>query len=163
MVDIVSAANTSPLRITVRPNSVSHRGEGALTLVVTAPLGLAIATGFVLLGAWPVAPFVLLALAGLTAAVYFVHRHTGDFERIVVDQDKLTVDRHDPDRDEHFEFNGCWVQVVQRNSTEGGCTYLALRSHGREVALGHDLTEDERASVGSALRSRLAQLRPLRF
>lgn len=159
MVDIVSAANAAPLRITVRPNSVLHRGEGALTLALTAPVGVAIAIGFAFLGAWPVAPFVLLALAGLAAAVYLVHRHIGDFERIVVDDDKLTVDRHDPRGDEHFEFNGHWVQVVQRPSSEGGCAYLALRSHGRELPLGSELTADERATVGRALHDRLADLR----
>lgn len=159
MVDIVSATNTAPLRITVRPNSVQHWWEGALTLAVAAPVGLLIAAGFLLLGAWPVAPFVLLALGGLALAVYLVYRHVGDFERIVLDDDKLTVDRHAPGRDQHFEFNGCWVQLVQRRASAGGCAYLALRSHGRELALGRDLTDDERASVGRLLAARLARLR----
>lgn len=159
MVDIVSTANATPMCITVRPNSVLHGGEGALTLAIVTPIGVIIAAGFALLGAWPVAPFVLLAVAGLGLAVYLVHRHIGDFERIVVDADRLTVDRHDPAGDQHFEFNAYWVQVVQRATLDGGCAYLALRSHGREVSLGHHLTEDERASVSRVLRARLAALR----
>lgn len=159
MVDIVNAASASPMRIVVRPNSVLHRDEGALALAVTAPAGFAIAALFVLLGAWPVAPFVLAALAGLAVAVWLVHRHAGDFERIVVDDDKLVVDRHDPGGDHHFEFNRSWVQVIQRRASAGGCAYLAVRSHGREVPIGHDLTDQERASVGRALLARLARLR----
>lgn len=159
MVDIVSTANAKPMCITVRPNSVLHRGEGMRTLAVTVPLALALAAGFALFGAWPVAPFVLLAIAGLGLAVYLVHRHLGDFERIVLDADRLTVDRHDPAGDQHFEFNACWVQLLQRTTPEGGCAYLALRSHGRELPLGSNLTDDERASVCRALRDRLARLR----
>lgn len=159
MVDIVSAAKTAPLRIIVRPNSALHRGEGALTLAATAPVGVFIASVLVAFGAWPVIPFVLLALAGLAAAVYMVYRHRDDFERIVLTDDKLVVDRHRPDGDEHFEFNGFWVQLVQRQAEEGGCAYLALRSHGREVALGGQLNDAERAVVGRVLSSRLALLR----
>lgn len=159
MVDIVSTANATPMCITVRSNSVLHRGERARTMALTVPLALAMAVGFALVGGWPVAPFVLLALVGIGLAVYLVHRHLGDFERIVVDADRLTVDRHDPDGEQHFEFNACWVQLLQRTTPEGGCAYLALRSHGRELPLGNNLTDDERASVGRALRDRLARLR----
>lgn len=159
MVDIVSTANTAPLRITVRPNSILHWGEGTMTLAIAAPLGTVIAGGSVMLGAWPVAPFVLTALAGLAGALILVHRHLDDCERIVLDRDRLTVDRHLPGQDQHFEFNGCWVQLVQRRARSGGCAYLALRSYGRELPLGRDLTDDERASVGRLLAARLARLR----
>lgn len=159
MVDIVSAAPAATLRITVRPNSAMHHGEGLLTLAVTVPLAVIIAAVFFFLGAWPVVPFVLLALAALGLAVYCVQRHAGDFERITVDDETLSVDRHDPQGDEHFEFNGYWVQIIRRQAAAGGCAYLALRSHGRELAVGHDLTDDERASVGRALLSRLARIR----
>lgn len=159
MVDIANAAKTAPLRIIVRPNSALHRGEGALTLAITAPIGLAIATVLIAFGAWLAVPFVLLALTALTAAVYAVYRHRDDFERIVIADDKLTVDRHQPDGDQHFEFNGYWVQVVQRHAETGGCAYLALRSHGRELALCHYLNDAERAVVGRVLSSRLALLR----
>lgn len=156
MVDIVSAPPAAPLRITVRPNCAVRRGEGMRTLAVATPIGIVIAIGFVWLGAWPVVPFVTLALAALAFAVHLVERRAGDFERITVDDDKLTVDRHDFTGDEHFEFNCYWVQVVVRQAAAGGFAYLALRSHGREVAVGHDLTDEERATVGSALLSRLA-------
>ena len=161
MVDIASSANATPMTpmcITVRPNSVLHMGEGTLTLLIVSTIGIVISAGFALLGVWLVAPFVLLALGGLGLGVFLVHRHAGDFERIVVDADRLTVDHHDATGDQHFEFNACWVQVVQKAALDGGCAYLALRSHGRELALGHDLTDDERASVGRALRVRLARL-----
>jgi uncharacterized membrane protein len=159
VVDIVCTANAAPMCIIVRPNSVLHRGEGVLALAVTALVGVLIAVGFTLLGAWPVAPFVVLALAGLGLAVYLVGRHVGDFERIVVNDDWLTVDRHDPLGDQHFEFNGYWVQVEQKNNLDGGCEYLALRSHGRELVVGSNLTTEERAEVSRALRVRLARLR----
>lgn len=159
MVDIVSTANAAPMCITVRPNSVLHRSDGIWALAVATPVVLVVAVAFALLGAWPVAVCMVLSLIGLGVAVYLVERHTTDFERIVVDADRLTVDSHDPAGDHHFEFNGYWVQIVQRPAEDGGCAYLALRSHGRELVVGQGLTDDERASVSLALRARLARLR----
>jgi uncharacterized membrane protein len=159
VVDIVNPPGASPLRITVRPNCAVHRGEGLRTLAVAAPIGVAIGLAFLWLGAWPVVPFVTLALAALTLAVHLVERRAGNFERITVDSKKLTVDRHYWTGDEHFEFDCYWVQVIARQAQAGGLAYLGLRSHGREVAVGHDLTDDERATVGSALLSRLAWLK----
>ena len=159
MVDIVSAASATPLRITVRPNCAFVRGDQNLLVGIVVPVGIAIGLVFWHLGAWPVVPFVALALAALLVAGYAVRRHADDFERITLTGDRLFVDRHDPKKDEHYEFNGHWVQVVCHPAAAGGCDYLAVRSHGREVQLGHDLTDGERASVGAALISRLGSLR----
>lgn len=154
MVDIVSAAPATALRITVRPNSAVNGRWRLFVLVLLLPLFSAIGAGFVLLGAWPVAPCLALALGGLWLGLRQIERHAGDFERIVLCDDRLLVDRHDPRHDEHLEFNSLWVQVV----THGDGT-LALRSHGCEFPVGNDLTESERVAVGRELRSTLARAR----
>lgn len=159
MVDIVGSAGAAPLEITVRPNCALRAGECFVVLALLLPVSLLIAAGFTFFGAWLVVPFVALALAALLWAMRELARHAGDFERITLAGDRVLVDRHRPDADEHFEFNGYWVQVICRPAAAGGCDYLALRSHGRELVLGLDLTDRERASVGKALLTRIARMR----
>lgn len=154
MVDIVCTASATPLRITVRPNSAVNGHWRAFVLLLLLPLFSAIGVGFVLLGAWPVVPCLALALGGLWLALRAVERHADDFEEIMLRGDHLLLDRHDRTGDQHLEFNCHWVQVVSR-----GAGYLALRSHGREFPVGHDLNDAERAAVGRELRSVLARTR----
>lgn len=159
MVDIVGGASAMPLRITIRPNSALHPKDALIAAAIAAPVGAVIAALFARFGAWPVAVFVALAFAGLFIATRLIQRRNDDIERIAFDAWTVTVDRHDHDGDSHYEFNGPWVQLVERSAADGGCTYLALRSQGREVSLGEHLTEDERASVSRVLRDRLRKLR----
>lgn len=159
MVDIVNTAAATPLRITVRPNSAVNGKWHAFVLLLVVPVFSAVGIGFALIGAWPVLPCLLIVMLALVVALRHIERHAEDFERITLNDDVLTVDRHAPDQDEHMEFNSRWVQVVSLDSAPGETRYLALRSHGRELPVGHDLTDTERATVGGALRSRLSRLR----
>lgn len=158
MVDIVGDARRE-LRITIRPNSAFHPRDAMFAAVIAAPVGAILAALFVSLGAWPVALFLLFAVGGLWMAVLAVRRERGDIERIAFDKWTVTFDRHDARQgDTHLEFNGPWVQIIERSSIDGGCEYLALRSKGREVALGKCLSLDERAEVGRLLRTRLREM-----
>jgi len=159
MVDIVGDAQRAPLRITIRPNSAFHPRDAMCAAAIAAPVGAILAALFVSLGAWPVAFFLLFAVGGLWMAVLAVRRERGDIERIAFDDWTVTVDRHDARKgDTHLEFNGPWVQVIERPSINGGCEYLALRSQGHEIALGQCLSLDERAAVGRLLRTRLREI-----
>lgn len=159
MVDIVNTAAANHLRITVRPNSAVNGRWFAFILLLLLPVFSAVGIGFTLLGAWPVLPCLLLVVLALGGAFHHIERHAGDFERITLSDDLLTVDRHAPGEDEHLEFNSQWVQVVSHEIAPGETRYLAFRSHGREHPVGHDLSDDERATVGRALKSRLNRLR----
>lgn len=159
MVDIVNAAPAVPLRITVRPNSAVNGRWRLFVLTLLAPLFSLVGIGFTLLGAWPVLPCLVLTLLALGCALRHVERHAGDFEQITLEDDRLVVLRHAPDRDERFEFNSCWVQVVLHDAAPGVKAHLALRSHGRELPVGLALTDDECVTVGSELRFRLSRLR----
>lgn len=159
MVNIVGDASKAPLRITIRPNSAFHPRDAIRAAMVAAPVGAVLAALFVSLGAWPIAVFLLLTLGGLWMAVLAVRRERGDVERIAFDEWTVTIDRRDAKAgDTHLEFNGPWVQVIERPSLSGGCEYLALRSRGREIPLGQCLSLDERAAVGRVLRTRLREI-----
>jgi len=158
MVDIVNTAAKAPLRITVRPNSAVNGRWHSVVLLLLVPVFGAVGLGFTLLGAWPVLPCLLLVMFALVGALQHIERHAGDFERITLDDDVLTVDRHAPEQDQHLEFNSRWVQLVSHDIAPGETRYLALRSHGREHPVGLELSDDERAAVGRELKSRLYKL-----
>jgi len=158
MVDVVNTTTVKPLRITVRPNSAVNGRWRAFVLLLLIPVFGAVGLGFTLLGAWPVLPGLLLVMLALVWALRHIERHAGDFERITVGNDLLTVDRHAPKQDEHLEFNARWVQVVSHDIAPGETRYLALRSHGREHPVGLALSDHERAAVNHALRVRLRRL-----
>jgi len=159
MVDIVGAASPAHYCITMRPNCSFPSGGHFYFLALSVPVCGIVAVWFTFLGAWPVVPFVVMALAALGHAFHQVRRHAGDFERITIDEDRLVLESHDLKKDERFEFNCYWARVVMRE--EGMCRhcYLALRSHGREVPFGHLLSDEERAQVGQRLNLCLASIR----
>lgn len=159
MVDIVGAASPAHYCVTVRPNCSLPAAGHFYFLALTLPAYSLIAVGFTLLGAWPVVPFFLLALAALAHAFYQMWRHAGDFERITIDDDKLILESHNRERDEHYEFNCYWAKVVLREEGIRGHCHLSLCSHGREVPFGHLLSDDERAMVGRELYLRLSGFR----
>jgi uncharacterized membrane protein len=159
MVDIVGTAPAAPLRITVRPNSITRGRDGLRALIAVAAVSIPVAGWFALAGAWPVTLFALVAPLGVALALRHLRRQAGDVERITLARETLTVDRHEQGDVRHLEFNGCWVTLVAHRAASGGCDYLALRSHGHEFPLGRNLTDDERATVGRTLQARLARLR----
>lgn len=146
--------------VTVRPNSARWgRRFPWFVALVLVPVGLAIGVGCLLIGAWPVLPFLALSLGAVAAAFHQVHRHAGDYERLTVCRDRLILERHDTCHDQRLEFNARWVQMVAPAQPGGGYRYLALRLHGHDEPFGRHLTEDERARVGRELGWRLARLR----
>jgi uncharacterized membrane protein len=159
LLDRVDTELVKPLRITLRPSSAVHGRWRALILLGLIPVCGTIGLGFTLLGAWPVLPFLLMAMFALVGLLQHIERHAGDYERITVNDDRLIVDRRAAEEDEHLEFNSQWVQLVSQDIAPGETRYLALRSHGQEHPLGRNLSDDERATVGRLLRARLNALR----
>ncbi|MEF8700793.1 MAG: DUF2244 domain-containing protein [Candidatus Accumulibacter sp. UW25] len=160
MVEVAAAVdNPTHLCVTARPNSVSGRSGLRVSMWVLIPACTIAGTAFLFLGAWPVSVFMGLHIALLAAAFRHVERHSGDFERLLLDGDRLIVDTHTLDQDEHMEFNSHWVQVALRSTAVGGGNTLALRSHGKEVIFGRLLSDAERMAVSRELGRRLARIR----
>lgn len=159
MVECVRAEDPAHFCVTARPNFVAGSPGLRLAMVILLPWWGGVGAVFVKLGAWPVTLFMLLPLLGLAWAFHQVERHAGDFERLTLDDDRLILDSHTPDQDQHLEFNSHWVQVALQPAAVGGGTMLTLRSHGKEVAFGRLLSDEERATVSRELSRRLAQIK----
>lgn len=160
MVEFVGVADpVSPFSVTARPNSVTGRPGLLISMAVLVPSCSITGLAFLFIGAWPVTLFMGLHILALLAAFAYVERHTSDFERLTLANDRLILDTHTPDEDSHLEFNGHWVQVDLQAASVGGGNRLCLRSHGKEVPFGRLMSDDERLAVSRELRRRLARLR----
>lgn len=158
MVDVVGTASAEHYSITARPNtSLSAAGRMCVLSAITL-FTLLLSLGFTLLGAWPVLPFAGAELIALWYCFRHVRRHADDYESLTIDDSRIVLQKHAPGIDLHEELNGCWARVVMECMADGGCSRLALRSHGREFEFGSFLSSDERLHLGRQLTSRLGRV-----
>jgi uncharacterized membrane protein len=160
MVDVSGTTSSAHYSITARPNCSLSAASTLCVFSLIALVTLGISLGFALLGAWLVLPFAGLELLVLWLCFRHVWHHVHDFERLVIDNDKVIVDMHDPQSDSHFELNSCWAQVVMDMLPDGECRRLALRSHGKEIEFGRLLNSRERLDLGLNLKARLGHSPP---
>lgn len=115
-----------------------------------ALFSMLIAAAFAAAGAWLIIPFAGIEIAALGAAAWFTLRKSGDFEWLAFDGDRILVEVRERGRSRQYEFNRCWARLV---TDRGGA--VALRSHGREIAIGRFCGEEGRQELARELRSRL--------
>lgn len=155
MVDVCGSTSSVHYSITARPNCSLSPAGTLCAFSIIAFISLAIALGFTLLGAWPVLPFAGIELAILWLCFRHIWRHAHDYERLIIDDDRVIVEKHDLKCDSHIELNGYWAQVVMEYLPDGDCRRLALRSQGKEIEFGRLLNSEQRLDLGRRLRSRL--------
>ena len=115
-------------------------------------VSLGIAGAFSLIfGAWPIMPYAAIEMVVLYLAFRYVDRHAGDYERVTIRGDSVSVEVHEGTDVSRFELQRYWVQVA----CDHGGTRLALRSHGREVEVGRYLSEAQRSRMARELSQEL--------
>lgn len=121
-------------------------------------ISLAIALIWTWLGAWLVLPFAGLEIAALALAFFLNARHAGDYERIRLRRDVLTVEICDANRVSRYELNPHWARIIE--DRRGMARRLAVLSHGREYEIGRHLDDDGRQWLARELRRWLPDHRP---
>ncbi len=124
-----------------------------LMVLVFGSLGffsIAVALVFAVLGTWLIIPFAGLEIAALACAAGWTCRRSADFERLALEGDRIVVETGNRGLVRRFEFNRCWAKLVK--AADGS---VALRSHGREVAIGRYCGDEGREELARELRSRL--------
>jgi len=134
-----------------RNNSLSRSGR-LLTFVFTLGLSLGIALVF---GAWLVTVFAGVEMLALYFAFRHIDQHAGDYERVVIQGNRLEVEVAEGRAVKCFEFNRYWSQVV----CDDRGRRVALRSHGRELEIGRHLCEEQRMLMANELRRELRGIR----
>lgn len=140
-------------KIVSKPNcSMTPEGRVRLFLLL-AVIPVFVGVGFSLAGLWLVFPFVGLELLALAYAFYYINCHASDYESITIDDDRLIVEKRSYKQTSQFVLNPYWAQVVL-NDAPSGKPHLYLRSHGKEVEVGHYMSGEQREALAQQLQKR---------
>jgi uncharacterized membrane protein len=116
------------------------------------------ALGFAAFGAWMVLPYSALEMVVLYVAFLWIERHASDWERVSVVGDRVTIERQCGGILVRHEFNRYWTRVeVGEEEGLARTPRLKLRSAGKCVAVGEELSAAERVSLARDLRRVLAK------
>ena len=116
----------------------------ALALVV-----LAIGGGFAIAGAWLVLPFAGLEVLALGAAFVLYARRAADYERIVLESGRLTVEVAEAQTTSRYEMEARRARVYVEEER------VVLRGAQQQLELGRHLDADGRVAFAAALQERL--------
>ncbi len=159
MMECTEAGAAAQFMLVARRNhSLSPVGR-QLVLASFFLVSSAISLAFFAVGAWPVLPFAGLELAAVCWAFRCIERHAADFESIVIDGDRVVVERQEQGQTSRFEFNRHWAQVRCIPAHSGQPASLMVRSHGREVVFGRHLPEEKILEVAGRVKQQLKNQR----
>ena len=142
-------------RITSYPyRSLGPRGYRVLfALVIAANLFGALV--FLAMGAWPVSGFMGLDVLALYIAFRISYLQAQAFERILIRDGLITVERSDRHGNLSTEsLPSYWARVDFDGDDEGG--NISLRSHGRSIGVGRLLSNFERAAFAETLKKAIS-------
>lgn len=138
--------------ISKRNSSLTAQGRVKLFFLL-AIIPILVGIGFTIMGLWVVFPFVGLELFGLAYAFYIMNCHADDYESIVIDNDKLTIEKHRRMSTKQFVLNAIWAQVVLSQAPNGHL-HLYLRSHGKDIEVGQYMDNEQRTELAAQLKMR---------
>jgi uncharacterized membrane protein len=121
----------------------------ALAVVV-----LGIGAAFAFAGAWLVMPFAGLEVLVLAAAYLAYARHAADYERIVLESGRLTVEVAEAHRVSRYEIEARLAEVYLEAVKPQGAR-VKLRGAREELELGRHLDERTRVEFAAELQKRL--------
>jgi uncharacterized membrane protein len=133
--------------------SISPAGlAGVYVALAVAVLG--IGAGFAFVGAWLVLPFAGLEVLLLGAAYLAYARHAADYERIVLESGRLTVEVAEAQRLSRYEIEARRATICLEAGKRRGAR-VVLRGAGEELELGRHLDEETRVEFAAELQKRL--------
>jgi len=144
--------------VVLRPHRSSSIDAIRLVSGLLAVVWLAVGGVFIIVGAWPVMPFLGLEVLLIYGALRLNH-HTGNTEEAIsLTERALTVRRLNHwGRRTDVSFPPNWLQVNLAEPPDRR-TPLELRSHGRSLVIGSFLLPEERWDLARALRRELSRL-----
>lgn len=135
--------------------ALTPRQVGAFYLSLIS-VSTAIATVFLLRGAWMVLPFSFVEMAGLGAALLAYARHAVDCERVSLRADALEIESIDGNRRLLTRIDPRLARVEMEARPRGG---LAVVARGERIVVGRFVCERERRRFARELRQALSTAR----
>ena len=118
-----------------------------------ALISLLLAVIFAARGAWLVFPFTLIEIGALGFAFVWWGRHAGDYERIVISADLLSVETSSGDRRRRVERPPAWARIEYDGARRDPIRIVA---GGESIDVGNFVPDDRRAALAKELRGVLA-------
>ncbi|WP_020394326.1 DUF2244 domain-containing protein [Thiolinea disciformis] len=144
-----------PREFVIQPNcSLSHTGRRNFLWVLAGLMGF-IALGLAAQGFWPVMPFLGADLLLAVYAFAYVAKRNQIRERVVIDQDRLTIHHEEAHAPRHWNFPLHWVRVDLKPNTNAPLhgSRLLVGMQGTWIELASFLTQEERSDLAKALRA----------
>ena len=137
----------------------SLNGKGFLIVMgVIAGLSFVCGLMFLLLGAWPVMPFLGLDVVLIYWAFCANYRAAAAYEEVTVTPSELHVRKVSAKGQvAEWSLNPVWVRLERETHEEFGLMRLLLVSHGRKLAVGSFLGPNEKESFAAALAAALGE------
>lgn len=144
--------------VVLRPHRSARPGAVRMMICLVAFAWFVVGMVFVLVGAWPVAPFLGLEVLLLYGAFRVNARAGNALEAINLTESALTVRRVNYwGRQKNFSFPPHWLQV-NFDEPPTHRSLLELRSHGHSLIIGTFLQPRERRELAQVLRRELSRL-----
>jgi uncharacterized membrane protein len=137
----------------------SLNGRGFLIVMgVIAGLSFVAGVTFLILGAWPVMPFLGLDVALIYWAFRANYRAAAAYEEVTVTPSELHVKKVSArGKVAEWSLNPVWVRLERETHEEFGLMRLFLVSRGRKLAIAGFLGPDEKESFANALGAAIGE------
>ena len=153
---VTSSQTDTRLMIIAQPNrSASWRANKLALLALSIP-SLGAATGFALMGAWPILPLAGLELAALGGALYYVNWKLQYRHVITLSEDSIRIDKgfYAPRQSWQFARSGAGLAITpEKHPWEG--PELAVHDQRERVSIGEFLNRDDCLKLAALLRKEL--------
>jgi uncharacterized membrane protein len=126
-----------------------------LAFWIIAAVSLGIASGFCLLGYWPVMPFAGIEVGVLAWAFGVIRRRESDYEELLIDRDRISITTRREGRTEKRELNTLWTRVQFVCERPGVNCRVLIRSAGLDTEVGRHLDDEGRRELAQALNRQL--------
>jgi uncharacterized membrane protein len=148
--------HTGTCRFESRPNCSLPGASRKLAFWIIASVSLGVASGFCVVGCWPVMPFAGLEVGVLAWAFDVIRRRESDYENLVIDRDRVSITTRCDGRVEKRELNALWTRVrVVCHGPRTNCRLL-IRSEGLDTEVGRHLNDEGRIELAQVLSKQLS-------
>jgi uncharacterized membrane protein len=136
----------------IQPNQSLTWREMKIFYGCIVAVSLSIATGFSVIGFWPILPFAGAELVLLGGCLYVCARRGSAREVVSVRDDSVEIEKGRDRPEQRWCFSRSWAQVrLLRPGQRRYPSRLVIRSHGSQVELGGFLNECERRQLAADL------------
>lgn len=150
---VTTTRTASRLMIIAKPNCSASWRANKLVLLALAVPSLGIATGFAMMGAWPILPFAGLELLAVGSALYYVNWKLQYRHVITLSEDSVRIDKgfYAPRQSWQFPRQGTGLAIVPEQHPWDG-PGLSLQRTGESVSIGEFLSRDDSLKLADLLR-----------